>query len=1331
VPTPKTKKLLTSYLRRLTNLSGNNRSIFLPRLSSEQFIDLHDLSFLNGKNSFSIIQQLIEGKAHAIAAELDSRMAANNEISQRLKKINRLDRFIYEERGTKDLHVGWPFVHGQFMDGTLVRCPLIYFPVVTVLEKGNWVLQPRANAEISFNKSFLLAYSFYNQTQPANEALEEDFEDADRDSAVFRTYIYQALQRNNLEIHFNPDNYRDELTSFKTFKKEQFEKATETGRLKLFPEAVLGVFPQAGSSLVPDYLQLLEQEAMVDLEDFFAQRTSKERNTDTHFLNEIKEEKVYTVFPMDAWQENALKGVKLGHSLVVQGPPGTGKSQLISNLISDMIANKKRVLLVCQKRVALDVVYQRLREKRLDDFIGLVHDFKEDRKELYHKLARQIDRVGEYRQKNNSLDSIQLERKFYDISRKIDQVVYELERFKEYLFDESDCGISVKQLYLLSSPTVAAIELKQELSFFKWDQAKAFKSRMKAFVRLANRFSLPDYPWKNRKSFSTFSLGDLTMIKETLKEIRPWFVALNKEIAQVTNSPLDWEQCEIYEANCEAASELIQLIQTDEVFANFQKMVHESEEETSSLWLANMEKMIVECFSESGPELTVASPHLGQFQLALYRSMKVRRSLVGLIRWELFSTDKFLIKRTLVANGLKNTKNGLYELEEKLDRRLNLEHNLSKLKIVTWMPTSPAFASAEQVKLWFEQIQKAVKVKTLLASFRGLKTMLDPVHHTKGAFIENLQQLFSILSRFPAQQQKWSAWLVPSQIREVAEDEQKSNALEKIIHADFDALCEFDRLQEALEPHERSTLNKLTEHVGSYDEKTFEKTFINSIGLAWIDHIEQKHPELRIVSTGKMEILEEELDELIAEKESISSEILLMRAREGVVDDLEFNRLNNQVTYRDLQHQLTKRKKIWPIRKVVAEFEEDLFHLMPCWMASPESVSSIFPMKEIFDLVIFDEASQCFAERGIPALYRGKQAVIAGDPQQLQPSDLYTARWEEETDDPDSEITSLLELGNRHLLQVILQGHYRSQSPELIHFSNKYFYQNKLHLLPDCHRVNSSVPAIEFIKVQGRWIDNCNLVEAQQVVELILENTSLHPGKEIGVITFNAPQQSLILDLLDLVEKEKSWTRPPTLFVKNIENVQGDEKDMIIFSVGYAPDEKGKLTVQFGSLNLAGGENRLNVAITRAREKIILVSSVEPEDLKVADTKNDGPRLLQAYLKYAREISTQQIPEEKAEPAPHKADWYLKSQIRDGLQKNYRAEEKFPFADFALKREGKYHGLLLTDDDIYYENLSCKSAHGLLPKLFQEKNWKQKMIYSRNWWMDKEKFWNEIGKFCL
>ncbi len=1325
-----TKNLLRNFLRRLTNLSGRNRSLFLPRLYAEQFIDVHSFTFLKNRSSFSIIENLIAGKGSLLCAEVDSRMEANNVASKKLKVLQRTDRFLFEERGSRDLYIGWPFVHGKFLDGTLVRCPLLYFPAELKLEEGQWSLHLRSDVDLTFNKSFLLAYSFYNKVQPNEALLEEDFADFDKDSTVFRTSVYQMLQKNNLEINFNPDNFRDELVAFKEFKKDEFESTYGDGQLKLIPEAVLGIFPQAGSTLVPDYLDLIENEKINDLEDFFYQRTHRVKDEDGIFLQDVREEKVYSIFPLDVWQENALKGVKLGHSLVVQGPPGTGKSQLICNLISDFIANEKRVLVVCQKRVAIDVVYNRLKEKRIDDFIGLVHDFRDDRKTLYEKASKQIERIEEYKTRNNSLNTIQLERTFFEVSRKIDAVCEELENLKRFLFDDSDCGKSIKEMYLNSDLSQPNIELKQDLSHFKWTEADPFRKKLKSYSRFAQKFMQEDYPWRVRKSFSDFTINDLKSLRSALSQIHPWFEGMQASMQKITGKTVGWEEFELYVEKDHLIGETIEALTHDKVYENFQYIIHEPEEETNSLWLANMEKMMTDCFELEGPELTVPTAELGKFQAVLDRSMKSRRGLIGFMRWQ-FSKDKVLITRILLANSLKPNGDGFRMLEKMLDRRLNLEHNLTKLRSKTWIKELPPCKTTDDLTEWFSYQQNATLAKSNLLTLRGMKSLLDPLEYTREQYVAKLKQIRELVASFPIQRDKWKQWLLPGQIRQVAEHASWGKELEKVILEDFDALCDFDRLSEGLLPHEKLIINKLYDLHGQWDESTFDTTFLNSLCLAWIDHIELKHPELRIVSNGQVEKLEEELQSLITEKETIGAEILLMRARERMVDNLEFNRLNNRVTYRDLDHQLSKKKKIWPIRKVVSEFEDEIFRLLPCWMASPEAVSSIFPMKDLFDVVIFDEASQCFAERGIPALYRGKQVVIAGDHQQLQPSDLYQARWEDEEemeDNPDLEALSLLDLGRRYLQEVSLNGHYRSHVPELIQFSNQHFYKGKLRVLPDRYKINDRQSAIEYLKTDGRWKDNTNQEEAQKVVELVRSLSTDHPGKEIGVITFNALQQNLILDLLDNAAQTFNWKIPGSLFVKNIENVQGDERDIIIFSIGYAKDGRGKVATKFGSLNLTGGENRLNVAITRAREKIIIVTSIEPEELKVDDAKNRGPKLLREYLAYAKESANRRGPATVYEVDRHPASWYLKRVVKNEIHYSFSLESNVPFCDFMVGHNDQYSALLLTDDDHYFENPSAKSAHGLIPRALQQKNWKYKMLYSRNHWLNPEKFWNEIKK---
>jgi len=1326
-----TKKLLTSFLRRLTNLSGNNRSLFLAKLTSDQFIDVQELSQLNGETAFSIIQALISEKQKSICPVLDARMEAANEASKKLKKLQRLDQFIFEERGSQDLHVGWPIVQGKFNDGTLVRCPLLFFPVTLKTRNNNWILEPREEAGITFNKSFLLAFAYYNKVKANETLLEETFEDIDRESTSFKTALYQMLQKSELEVHFNPDNYRDELTPFVNIKREEFEKGLKNGELKLFPKAVLGIFPQAGSYLVPDYMHLLEHEEIQDLEDFFQKRsTDLSKGEKQIFLNDIKEEKVYTVFPQDVWQENALKAVKLGHSLVVQGPPGTGKSQLICNLIADAMASGKRVLVVCQKRAALDVVYSRMKSHHLSDYLGLVHDFKNDRREIFQKIARQIERVDEYRSRNISLDSIQLDRKFLQISHRIDQITEELEEFKHALFDVTECGATIKQLYLQSEPNKEIINLKQEFQHFKFDTLQDFLRKLNAYAHYAVNFYRNDYPWKGRKSFSNHSATDQTQIKKSIQEVSQFFNTLSEALITNFGTRLDWEQYEaLTEANVEI-KEIKTLIDHEASYLYFQSMVSETDEETSALWLSNVEKNLMDCFAGDGLEAHASANQLGNLQKALYRSMKSRRSLIGLIRWELFSKDKFLIKRILVANELESNKAGFKTLERRLDSRLNFEHNLSKLKAKLWVKRVPETLIQKEFIQWFADQHFAIEAKLNFSSIRGIKNIINPAKLSLGEFISKIDTLIDLLASLPATKSLWLNYLTPAQINSITQQPGFSQHLIDSLKEDFDALCEFDRLTESLSADERSILGKLHDHEKNWNELSLRDLFVNSLSLAWIDHLEAKKPELRMISSGKMSLLENELRDLLNEKNGISEEIILLRAREKVVDELKFNRLNNRVTYRDLLHQAKKKKKIWPLRKVLAEFEEEIFKLIPCWLASPESVSAIFPMKELFDLVIFDEASQCFAERGIPALYRGKQAVVAGDSMQLKPGDFYQSRWQEEDEtQPDAEIDSLLELSSRYLLQVQLQGHYRSKSLELIDFSNRHFYNGNLQLLPDMQEMNANKPCLQYEKIEGHWINNTNPEEALHVVALVSKLIHENSEKEIGVVTFNAPQQSLIMDMIEKVVGHI----PPTLFVKNIENVQGDERDIIIFSVGYAPDEKGKVAAQFGSLNLAGGENRLNVAVSRARERAIVVTSLWPDQLHVEDTLNEGPKLLKLYLQFVLDVSKGQY-EPFAKPiTTKKTSFNLKEEIKEwakGKWPEYKVEEnRLPFYDLTIELNNRKLGAVLTDDNFYLQSLSAKSDHALTPRLLELKNWPFLRVYSRNYWQDPDKFFNEISKF--
>jgi hypothetical protein len=764
-------------------------------------------------------------------------------------------------------------------------------------------------------------------------------------------------------------------------------------------------------------------------------------------------------------------------------------------------------------------------------------------------------------------------------------------------------------------------------------------------------------------------------------------------------------------------------------------MMSQSDEETSELWFANTQRVVMDCFLADGPEASVPSDQLGSFQEALHRSLRARKNFLGLIRWHLFSKDKMVISRALVTNNLKNDKEGFDRLEKKLDARLNLEHNLSKIKPKTWLVDIPTTYGKMEFENWFERQHQALAAKLTYTSIWGLKDIINPAPIPQQETLKRLSLLFKILSPLPLKRSQWEIHLTPSMVRNLTLNPEIAVSLAAQLKDDFDSLSEYDKLNEIISPDERLVLDKIHELTGTWDKEEFKALFLNSLCLAWIDHLELKYPVLRIVSSEKRLMLERELRDHIREKEIISSEILMTRARECVVEDLEFNRLNNRVTYRDLRHQTTKKKKIWPVRKLVTEFENEIFRLLPCWLASPEAVSAIFPMKEMFDLVIFDEASQCFAERGIPAMYRAKQIVVAGDSRQLRPGDIYQVRWqEEEVDDVNLEVESLLDLSSRYFIKVQLNGHYRSQSLELIDFSNRNFYDGQLRLLPDQRNINDRQSPLRFHKVAGLWENNINTAEAEAVADLVVRLNKEFPAKKIGVITFNAPQQLHVMDVLEEKFLSEKQPLPESLFVKNIENVQGDERDIIIFSIGYAPDKKGKLSMQFGSLNTAGGENRLNVAITRAREQIIIVSSIWPEELRTDETKNTGPKLLKDYLTYARDAS-----EGNFKPflflKKKGSAWYLKEHVKRWSSNKFPGvkleDEILPFADLSVKISDQYAGLILTDDDLYEESLSARAAHASIPFILESKNWKYTRVFSRNYWKDADKFYNEVSKFMI
>lgn len=466
--------------------------------------------------------------------------------------------------------------------------------------------------------------------------------------------------------------------------------------------------------------------------------------------------------------------------------------------------------------------------------------------------------------------------------------------------------------------------------------------------------------------------------------------------------------------------------------------------------------------------------------------------------------------------------------------------------------------------------------------------------------------------------------------------------------------------------------------------------------------------------------------------------------------------------YGDIRRMIESNRR-WSVAKFTDKFFVELFTAIKVWLLTPEVVSEILPLKkEMFDLVIFDEASQMYIEKGVPAIIRGKSVIIAGDSKQLRPSNLGSGRIDSNGQDDVAEIEdliaedcgiaaleeeSLLDVARFKYPPVMLDFHYRSKYAELIAFSNYAFYGGKLNVSPNPNLPEK--PPIEMVKVKGGiWENRANKAEAIKVVQnlkSILKNRQ--NSESIGIITFNSSQRDLIMDVIDEVSaKDKTFAKAVAkeferkengedigLFVKNIENVQGDERDIIIFSIGYAENEHGKIIKNFGWLNQRGGENRLNVAISRAKTKIIIVSSITPEDLDVENCKNKGPKILKKYLQYARAVSSGD--KETANNIllsfvdKDNSENYIsnKPQIAEKLKQSleaygYKIEENIGVGaytiDMGVIYNGKYIMGIEFDSSLYNVNVNNRERDFHRWKYFKLRGWNIYRVWTSVWWDD-------------
>ena len=456
-----------------------------------------------------------------------------------------------------------------------------------------------------------------------------------------------------------------------------------------------------------------------------------------------------------------------------------------------------------------------------------------------------------------------------------------------------------------------------------------------------------------------------------------------------------------------------------------------------------------------------------------------------------------------------------------------------------------------------------------------------------------------------------------------------------------------------------------------------------------------------------------------------------------------------------LHHEMSKQTRHVPVRRLLRQSGSALKYLMPCWMMGPQAVAQFLePEKVEFDLLIIDEASQVRPEDALGSLARAKQIVIVGDSKQMPPTDVFQALGVHDTDDDVEdddgemvslnsaalEMTSILDTFEKQLPAETLRWHYRSQHQSLIAFSNESFYESSLIVPPSRWHASEDLGIVRHFLENGRLQDRKNPAEAAKAVEImrehVLRESQRHEDdrETLGVVAMNGVQQDLISerwekackDDPDLEAALTEFTSKSTLFIRNLENVQGDERDVILISTTYGKNAAGEMHQRFGPVNKAGGWRRLNVLFTRARKRIHLVTSMVHSDVQ-QDTKQaeSGRTFLRKYLQYAE---TGHLPDSgtagfKGTPDSGFEESVASSLLGLGYDFHYQVGVQGFFIDIGVihpDQPGQYLCGIECDGAAYHSHPIARDRDRIRQEILENRGWQIFRIWSTDWYRNRK-----------
>lgn len=1120
---------------------------------------------------------------------------------------------------------------------------------------------------------------------------------------------------------------------------EHIQKQFDDPRWKINSEVHLGVFKFSTIHMVNDIEKnidiIAENDIISRLSGNLDYIESIDQSVDTIDLATLEPADVFAVLDADSSQMMAVEAAKSGKSFVLQGPPGTGKSQTITNIIAELIAQKKKVLFVSEKKAALEVVYSNLSKVGLQGYALALHGAKANKKEILVELKTALDKSQNteqisdrqvndiyqtYRFHRNKLESYAS--KLIEPRTALEMSVYEVYgRFFKYqtatelLFDiDAIETISTDLLYKMQSTVVNYASLSNRLQIpihqSLWRHLEV--SRMSSTLKknLEQQLSMLRRPCQTiAEQFSVIpSLSPDILLMSSMNEIITFITLVQKH--QILEWPMLQSRLTVEDRsrfeNLEILNNTINRL-SDGVLLNY------LEKFTESPSLSKYYELLTVEFKSPLKRLISSEYKAFKQQLQSYMlipsTFKYKDAVIHLeqaLEWVNALKHRQLIERDLVLQT-----DSYQQQDTDWPKLFSMLDALYETKTVIDQLTSQGIIPAT-LSLVFDDAREmdTTNLKLLrqqITEIHSLKDTLKTSFETENDIFENLY-----LSDVIASLTKLD-----------------------VLMTDLDDALNINQLRLSMQMQHLGDFIRLSDEEGIPDD--VELAFLKRFYQLWVDYVKYEEPVFANFTQAEYERTREEFASHDKQLIQIGKAKIDRRFYEQSVDlkGLESQRYDVRL----LTKETSKKRKVMPLRRLFEEIPELIMSLKPVFMMSPLSVSLFLESnKFLFDVVIFDEASQIKTESAVVALYRGKQHIIVGDKEQLPPTNFFNKAGDDDDTNYEDDVNafdSILDESSVVMSNIPLTWHYRSRYEQLIHFSNATIYKNLTSFPTPTEKVKYTGVDFEYVdravyyRGSSGATSNTNPLEASKVVDLIFDHFRMFGHKRtLGVVTLGSSQMKEVEKQLYRRRKDDpsfdeffSEEGHEPFFIKNIETVQGDERDTIILSIGFGKDQNERLTMNFGPINQEGGYRRLNVAITRAKLNVILVSSIMDTDIDLSKTEARGVKLLKQYIEYARNGN-----EFAMEVEPDRPGWFdspFEEDVHDFLvSKGYKIKTQVGVAgfrvDIGVEHPKNHKDFLLgieCDGATYHSSKVARDRDRLRQEILENRGWTIYRIWSTEW----------------